>query len=86
MVEAERLKLAKAMLVGGAQDWLEKREAGEKNSMTNVKKSFSKRYIKPPVLIFRSAYDMFQKKKQAETESVYQYASRLRSLAKCVNQ
>ena len=66
MAEAEQLKLAKAMLVGGAQDWLEKLEAGEKNSMANLKKSFSERYIKPPVLRFRSAYDMFQKK-QAES-------------------
>jgi len=84
MAEAEQLKLAKAMLVGGAQDWLEKLEAGEKNSMANLKKSFSERYIKPPVLRFRSAYDMFQKK-QAESESVDQYASRLRSLAKRVD-
>ena len=38
MAEAEQLKRAKAMLVGGAQDWLEKLEAGEKNSMANLKK------------------------------------------------
>ena len=29
MGEAEQLKLAKAMLIGGAQDWLEKLDAGE---------------------------------------------------------
>ena len=38
MADAEQLKLAKAMLVGGAQDWLEKLEAGEKNSNSQSQK------------------------------------------------
>jgi len=84
MKDADKLKLTKAMLVGAAQDWIEALDSDKKNTMVNLKTSFSDRFIQPPVLRFRSAYDMFQKK-QAETESVDAYANRLRSLAKRID-
>jgi len=84
MEESDRLKLTKAMLVGAAQDWVEALDSDKKNTMANFETSFSDCFIKLPVLRFRSAYDMFQKK-QAETESVDAYANRLRSLAKRVD-
>jgi len=70
--------------VENAQEWAEKLEGAQKDTIDHLKAAFSKRFIKPPVLRFRSACEMFGKK-QADNESVDAYANRLHSLAKRVD-
>jgi len=59
-------------------------DGAQKDTIDHLKVAFSERFIKPPVLRFRSACEMFGKK-QADNESVDAYANRLRSLAKRVD-
>jgi len=80
----DKLRLAKAMLVESACDWLEKLPDPTKADYALLAEAFKNRYIKPPVLRFRSACEMFGKK-QGIDETVDAYASRLRGLAKRVD-
>ena len=80
----DQLRLVIAMLVENAQDWVEKLGGDQKDTIGHLKAAFSERFVKPPVLRFRSACEMFGKK-QADNESVDAYANRLRSLAKRVD-
>ena len=59
-------------------------DGAQKDTIDHLKVAFFERFIKPPVLRFRSACEMFEKK-QADNESVDAYANRLRSLAKRVD-
>jgi len=77
----EDIKLFKAMMIKGAQDWLKSLEPAQKNTVAALKKAFNLKFVKPPVLKFRSACDLFHKK-QSEQETVDQYANRLRNSAK----
>ena len=79
-----QLRLVTAMFVENAQDWVEKLDGDQNDTIGHLKVAFSQRFIKPPVLRFRSAYEMFGKK-QADNDSVDAYANRLRSLAKRVD-
>jgi len=49
------LRLAKAMLTEEACDWLEKLPNGAKDTMDHLAKAFRTRFIRPPVLRFKSA-------------------------------
>jgi len=80
----DQLRLVKAMLVENTQDWAEKLNGAQKDTINHLKVVFGERFIKPTVFKFRSACEMFGKK-QADNESVDAYASRLRSFAKRVN-
>ena len=77
----DQLRLVKAMLVENAQDWAEKLDDAQKDIIDHLKVAFSERFIKSPVLCFRSACKMFGKK-HADSESVNAYANRLRSFYK----
>jgi len=77
----DKLRLAKAMLVKGACDWLEKLPDATKADYVLLAEAFKNRYIKPPVLRFKSACEMFGKK-QGIDETEDAYASRLRGLTK----
>jgi len=80
----DQLRLVIAMLVENAQDWVQKLGGDQKNTIGHLKAAFSERFVKTPVLRFRSACEMFGKK-QADNESVDAYVNRLRSLAKRVD-
>ena len=79
-----RLKLAKAMLVGAAQDWVEGLTDQQKSSFAELETAFKDHFVKPVVLRFRNACDIFGKR-QGPDESVDQYATRIRTLAKRVD-
>ena len=81
--DADKLKLAKAMLIQDAADWAESLHNSQKDTFEHIKQAFEKHYITPTALRFRSASEMF-KKRQATTESVDAYAARIRGLAKKV--
>jgi len=80
----DQLRLVKAMLVENGQDWAEQLQEEQKDTIGHLKVAFSEKFIKPSVLRFRSACEMFGKK-QADNESVDAYANRLRGLAKRVD-
>jgi len=71
LVAPEDLKLFTAIMVEGTQDWLESLNPAQKNTIAAFKEAFSQRFIKPPVLKFRSACDMFHKR-QSDQETVDQ--------------
>jgi len=77
------LRLAKAMLTEEACDWLENLPNGAKDTMDHLAEAFKTRFIRPPVLRFKSACELFGKR-QSNDESVDAYASRLRGLSKRV--
>ena len=77
----ENIKLFKAMMVEGAQDWLKALDPVQKNTVAAVKEAFNLKFVKPSVLKFCSACDLFHKR-QSEQETVDQYANRLRNSAK----
>ena len=74
------LRLAKAMLTEEACDWLEKLPIGAKDTMDHLAEAFKTRFIRPPVLRFKSACELFGKR-QSNDESVDAYTSRLRGLS-----
>jgi len=78
--DADKLRLIKAMCVDQAADWAEKLDPAERTSFTAFKHAFESRWIKPDLLKFRSAREMFTKK-QMPDESVDSYANRTRKLA-----
>jgi len=62
LVAPEDLKLFKAMMIKGAQDWLEALDPAQKKTVAALKDAFNERFVKPPVLKFCLACDMFHKK------------------------
>jgi len=63
------LRLAKAMLTEEACDWLEKLPNSVKDTMDHLAEAFKTRFIRPPVLRFKSAFG----KRQSNDESVDAY-------------
>ena len=82
--EEASLRLAQAMLVQTARDWLEKLPVEKKNTFQQLETAFDERYVKPKILRFCSARDIFDKKQKVD-ENVETYANRLQSLNKRVN-
>ena len=80
----DKLRLAKAILVERACDWLKKLPDATKADYVLLAEAFKNCYIKPPVLRFRSACEMFEKK-QGIDETVDAYANRLQCLAKRID-
>jgi len=78
--DADKLRLIKAMCVDQAADWAEKLDPAERSSFTAFKHAFESRWVKPDLLKFRSAREMFTKK-QMPDESVDSYANRTGKLA-----
>ena len=67
-----------------ACDWLENLPDEQKDSFDSLRDAYKERYIQPAILRFRSARDIFGKKKQSCDECVDAYANRLRNLSKKV--
>ena len=76
-----RIKLAKAMFVQVACDWLDSLEDGKKDTYEHLKDAFAERFIQPSILRFKSAKEIFGKKQGAD-ETVDIYENRLRNLGK----
>ena len=77
------LRLVKAMLTEEACDWLESLPNDAKDTIDHLAESFKTRFIRPPVLRFKSACELFGRR-QGNDESVDAYVSRLRGLSKRV--
>ena len=77
----QQLKLAKAMLVEMACDWLENLEDGKKDTFQNLEAAFEEKYVKPSIVRYSSAREIFGRKQGSE-ESVEEYVNRLRNLNK----
>ena len=67
-----------------AADWAEKLEPNERATFSAFKQAFESRWVKPALLKFRSAREMFTKK-QMPDDSVDNYANRTRKLANCID-
>jgi len=80
VADADKLRLIKAMCIDQAADWVEKLEPNERATFIAFKQAFESRWVKPALLKFRSAREMFTKK-QMPDESVDSYANRTRKLA-----
>jgi len=57
-----RIKLAKAMFVQVACDWLDSLEDGKNDTYEHLKEAFAERFIQPSILRFKSAKEIFGKK------------------------
>jgi len=82
--DAAKLRLAKALFIEAACDWLDNLETQKKDTYDHLETAFKERYIQPSVLRFRSACELFGKKQRSD-ESVDAYVSRLRTLSKKVD-
>jgi len=82
--DAAKLHLVKALFIEAACDWLDNLEPQKKDTYNHLETAFKKRYIQPSVLRFRSACELFSKKRRP-AETVYAYVSRLRTLSKKVD-
>ena len=80
VADADKLRLIKAMCIDQAADWVEKLEPNKRATFIAFKQAFESRWVKPALLKFRSAREMFTKK-QMPDESVDSYANRTRKLA-----
>jgi len=77
--DADKLRLAKAMCIGEAGDWSDNLDSTARSNFQAFSQAFEKRWVKPSILRFRSARDMFSKKQEPK-ETVDSYASRTRKL------
>jgi len=68
------------MCIDQAANWAEKLKPNERATFNAFKQAFESRWVKPALLKFRSAREMFIKK-QMPDESVDSYANRTRKLA-----
>jgi len=84
VADADKLRLIKAMCIDQVADWAEKLEPNERATFNAFKQAFESRWVKPALLKFRSAREMFTKKQMPE-ESVDSYANRTRKLANCID-
>ena len=82
--EATKLRLTKALFVEEGCDWLEGLENDKKDTYEHLETAFKARFVHPPVLKFRSAYELFGKKQRAD-ETVDAYVNRLSTLSKKVD-
>ena len=80
VADADKLRLVKAMCIDQAADWADKLEPSELATFNAFKQAFEARWVKPALLKFRSAREMFTKKQMPE-ESVDNYSNRIRKLA-----
>jgi len=65
VADADKLRLIKAMCIDQAADWVEKLEPNERATFNAFKQAFESRWVKPALLKFRSAREMFTKKTNA---------------------
>jgi len=80
VADLDKLRLIKAMCIDQVADWADKLEPNERSTFEKFKQAFERRWVKPAVLKFWSAKEMFTKK-QMPDESVDSYANRTRKLA-----
>jgi len=78
-----KLRLATAMLVLTARDWFENLPEQSKDTFAHLKAAFAEKFIQPAILKWQSANDIFTKQ-QMHSESVDEYATRIKNLGKRV--
>jgi len=78
-----KLRLATAMLVLTARDWLENLPEQSKDTFAHLKTAFAEKFIQPAILKWQSANDIFTKQ-QMHSETVDEYATRIKNLGKRV--
>jgi len=79
--EGDKLRLAMAMFVLTARDWLQNLPQDRKDTYMHLKAAFAEKFIQPAILKWQSANDIFTKQQMA-TETVDEYANRIRNLGK----
>jgi len=57
----DKLRLIKAICIDQAADWADKLEPNKRATFEAFKQAFERRWVKPAVLKFRSAREMFTK-------------------------
>jgi len=67
--EGDKLRLAMAMFVLTARDWLENLPHTQKDTYMHLKTAFAEKFIQPAILKWQSANDIFTKQ-QMPTETV----------------
>jgi len=78
------IRLAKAMFVQSACDWLDGLEDAKKDTLEHLKEAFTESFIQPSILRFKSAREIFGKKQgTGETVDIYvNNVNRLRTLGR----
>jgi len=76
-----KLRLATAMLVLTARDWLENLPEKRKDTFAHLKSAFAEKFVQPAILKWQSANDIFTKQ-QMHSKSVDEYANRIKKLGK----
>ena len=79
----KKLNLFAVLLKDNAADWYDALSDESKDTFTHLSKAFEARYQSPDTLKYKCANDLFTKK-QADTESVDEYITRLRKLARLI--
>jgi hypothetical protein len=79
----KKLNLFAVLLKDNAADWYDALSEVSKDTFEHLNKAFAARYQSPDSLKYKCANDLFTKK-QAETESVDEYITRLRKLARLI--
>jgi len=77
----KQLKLAKAMFVETACDWLENLEDEKKDTFQTLEAAFEEKYVKPSIVRYSSDREIFVRKQESE-ESVEDYVNKMRNLNK----
>jgi len=68
VADADKLRLIKAICIDQAADWAKKLEPNKCATLYAFKQAFESRWVKPALLKFRSAREMFTKKTDARRE------------------
>jgi hypothetical protein len=79
----KKLNLFAVLLKDNAADWYDALSETSKDTFAHLSEAFAARYQSPDSLKYKCANDLFTKK-QAETESVDEYVTRLRKLARLI--
>ena len=79
--EGDKLRFATAMFVYTARDWFESLSEQRKDTFTHLKTAFAEKFVQPAILKCQSADDIFTKQ-QMQTETVDEYANRIKNLGK----
>jgi len=61
VADADKLRLIKTTCIDQAADWAKKLEPNERATFNAFKQAFESRWVKPALLKFRSAREMFTK-------------------------
>ena len=81
--DGKKLNLFAVLLKANAADWYDALSDASKDTFEHLNAAFAARYQSPDTIKYKCANELFTKK-QAETESVDEYITRLRKLARLI--